>query len=69
MPFKVKQRILYFTLISSPQDSNETVPFVRQPVVTVHDAANGELVANAGWKGRKWMCHAMLSNVSNNIGK
>lgn len=58
--FEVKERILYFTLVSHPRDANETVPFGQQPLVEVRDAANGELVTNTGWKGRNWICKASL---------
>ena len=61
-PFEVKERILYFTLVSQPRDANETVPFGRPPVVEVRDAANGELVTNTGWKGRRWICKASIGN-------
>lgn len=67
-PFNVSERVLYFTLVSTPHDSNETVPFVTQPVVIVRDLANGERVTNTGWKGRKWLCHAVLRNASKNTG-
>lgn len=61
-PFEVKERILYFTLVNHPYDANETVPFGQQPLVEVRDAANGELVTNTGWKGRKWVCEVSLVN-------
>lgn len=60
--FEVKERILYFTLVNHPRDANETVPFGQQPMVEVRDVANGELVTNTGWKGRKWICEASLVN-------
>lgn len=68
-PFEVKERVLYFTLVSHPRDVNETVPFGQQPLVEVRDAANGEVVTNTGWKGRKWICKASLVNPQNHKGK
>ena len=67
-PFEVKERVMYFTLVSQPRDANETVPFGQQPLVEVRDAANGELVTNTGWKGRKWICKASLVNPQNYQG-
>ena len=67
-PFEVKERVLYFTLVTHPRDANETVPFGQQPLVEVRDAANGELVTNTGWKGRKWICQASLVNPQNYKG-
>lgn len=68
-PFEVKERVLYFTLVSHPRDANETVPFGQKPLVEVRDANNGELVTNTGWKGRKWICKASLVNPQNYKGK
>lgn len=59
-PFEVKERILYFAVVRHPSDANETVLFGQQPLLEVRDAANGELVTNTGWKGRKWICRASL---------
>ena len=61
-PFDVKERILYFILSQRPIGGNETVPFDQQPVVEVYDAADGSLVTNTGWKGRRWSCTAVLHN-------
>lgn len=68
VPFKVKERVLYFTLVRHPSDANETVPFGQQPLLEVRDAANGELVTNTGWKGRKWICNASIMNPQNYRG-
>ena len=68
-PFEVKERVLYFTLVKHPHNANETVPFGQQPLVEVRDAANGELVTNTGWKGRKWICMASLVNPQNYKGE
>ena len=68
-PFEVKERILYFTLVTQPNDANETVPFGQQLLINVRDAANGEVVSNTGWKGREWICNTFLLNPQSYKGK
>eukprot|EP00795_Rhopilema_esculentum_P009048 gene9048-16692_t len=63
--FEIKERVLFFSLLQQPADANETVPFGMQPQVVVRDAANGELVNNTGWKGRKWLFTATLLQNGN----
>ena len=63
--FDVKERILVFALLQQPTDAVEIVPFTVQPRVEIRDAANGELVSNTGWKGRKWLCTATLVQNGN----
>lgn len=63
--FDIKERVLTFTLVQHPKEANETVPFSVQPRVEVRDDANGQLVNNTGWKGRKWMLTARLVQNGN----
>ena len=63
--FDIKERVLVFALLQQPTEANETVPFTVQPRVEVRDAANGELVNNTGWKGRKWLFTATLVQNGN----
>ena len=63
--FDIKERVLYFNLLAQPADANETVPFGTQPSIEVRDAANGELVNNTGWKGRRWLFTATLIQNGN----
>ena len=63
--FDIKERVLYFSLVQGPANANETVPFGQQPKIEVRDAANGELVNNTGWKGRKWLFIATLVRNGN----
>ena len=63
--FEIKERVLVFKLLQEPTEANETVPFAVQPKVEVRDAANGELVNNTGWKGRKWLFTATLVQNGN----
>lgn len=67
-PFEVKERIMYFTVTDQPSDANETVSFGQQPRIEVRDAANGEIVNNTGWKGRRWLFTASLANPADNDG-
>ena len=67
-PFEVKERIMYFTVTDQPSDANETVSFGQQPRIEVRDAANGEIVNNTGWKGRRWIFTASLANPADNDG-
>ena len=67
-PFEVKERIMYFTVTTQPNDANETVSFGQQPRIEVRDAANGEIVNNTGWKGRQWLFTASLANPADNDG-
>ena len=66
--FEVKERILYFTLTTQPKNANETVPFGQQPAIEVRDAATGDIVDNTGWKGRKWLFLASITNKGANKG-
>lgn len=66
--FEVKERILYFTVTMQPDDANETVSFGQQPRIEVRDAANGEIVDNTGWKGRRWLFKASIANPEDNDG-
>ena len=66
--FEVKERILYYTITVQPSDANETVSFGQQPRIEVRDAANGEIVDNTGWKGRRWLFRASLANPNANDG-
>ena len=63
--FEIKERVLVFNILQQPTEANETVPFTLQPKVEVRDAANGELVNNTGWKGRKWLFTATLVQNGN----
>lgn len=63
--FDIKERVLSFALLQQPTEANETVPFTAQPRVEVRDAANGQLVNNTGWKGRKWLLTARLVQNGN----
>ena len=65
-PFDVKERVLYFSVSQQPSNGNETAPLSRQPQVDVRDVANGEIVNNTGWKGRKWYATASLIDPNNN---
>ena len=65
-PFDVKERVLYFSVSQQPSNGNETTPLFRQPQVDVRDVANGEIVNNTGWKGRKWYATASLIDPDNN---
>lgn len=67
-PFEVKERIMYFTVTHQPSDANETVSFGQQPRIEVRDVANGEIVNNTGWKGRRWIFTASLANPADNDG-
>lgn len=67
-PFEVKERIMYFTITTQPGDANETVSFGQQPRIEVRDAANGEIVDNTGWKGRRWLYTVSLANPADNDG-
>ena len=66
--FEVKERILYFTVSIQPDDANETVSFGKQPRIEVRDAANGKIVDNTGWKGRRWLFTASIANSDDNNG-
>lgn len=66
--FEVKERIMYFTVTVQPEDANETVSFGKQPKIEVRDAANGEIVDNTGWKGRRWLVTASIANPDDNDG-
>ena len=66
--FEIKERILYFTISVQPDDANETVKFGKQPRIEVRDIANGEIVDNTGWKGRKWLFVASIANPGDNDG-
>ena len=68
LPFEVKQRILYFSVTAQPADANETVTFGKQPRIEVRDAANGAIVDNTGWKGRRWISIASIANPEDNEG-
>lgn len=59
--FEVKERDLYFVITKQPSDANETTPFGSQPAIEVRDRANGQIVTNTGWKGRKWLFTAALA--------
>ena len=62
--FEVKERQFYFTLTHQPADANETVPFGQQPGIEVRDVANGQIVSNTGWKGRKWHLTAVKGQIN-----
>ena len=66
--FEVKERIMYFTFTVQPDDANETVSFGKQPRIEVRDAANGLIVDNTGWKGRRWLFTASMANPVDNDG-
>ena len=66
--FEVKERIMYFAVTVQPEDANETVSFGKQPKIEVRDAANGEIVDNTGWKGRRWLFTASIANPDDNDG-
>ena len=67
--FEVKERILEFRLTAQPGDANETLAFGQQPTIEVRDTANGEIVNNTGWKGRKWWFTAQIANPDDNSGR
>ena len=67
--FEVKERVMYCTLTMQPLGANETVPFSDQPEVNFRDAATGDIVENMGWKGRKWLLIASISNPGANQGR
>ena len=67
-PFEVKERVLYCSLAMHPLGANETVPFVRQPLIEFRDVATGDIVVNTGWKGRQWLVSASISNSTANSG-
>ena len=56
----VRERKLYLTIDRHPNDCNETVVCGEQPVVSIRDQANGEIVQNIGWRKRVWKIHTVL---------
>ena len=56
----VKERKLFLTIDRQPNDCNETVVCGVQPVVSIRDLANGEIVQNIGWRDRVWKLHSIL---------
>ena len=59
---------MFFTVTVQPDDANETISFGQQPRIEVRDAANGEIIDNTGWKGRRWVFKASLANRNSNEG-
>lgn len=61
----IKERKLYLTVDTQPNDCNETVVCGIQPVFSIRDQANGEVVQNIGWRNRVWRLNTVLYTDTN----
>ena len=56
----IQERELYLTVDTQPNDCNETVVCGIQPVFSIRDQANGEVIQNIGWRNRVWSLNVIL---------
>ena len=61
----IRERELYLTVDTQPNDCNETVVCGFQPVFSIRDQANGEVIQNVGWRNRVWRLNTNLYTDTN----